>query len=198
MRNPPVILAVLLVLAVSLSGCNAKDWYNQQGTVRFEMAVYADVPADLNTESRIEDFERLRVTLRGGQLRQEAAASSINSPAKSDIYDLVALAKSGDRVRLVEEKVSMRGFSQAVLRLEVIDGLTAAGESIPGCERGETIEDPPCIRYQTGGSYPAVLDPSDFQVPRGGTMTIVMPVGIGYTASVNEYFLFSGVPYAIT
>lgn len=197
MRNPPVILAVLLVLAVSLSGCNAKDWYNQQGTVRLELAVYGDVPAELNTESRIEDFERLRVTLRGGQLRQDAVAGSINSPTMSDILDLVELAKSGDRVVLLEEKVNLRGFSQAVLRLEVLDGITAAGEAIPGCERGATVEEPPCIRYDRAGTYARALDPSEFHVPRGGTMTIVVPVGIGYTASVNEFFLFSGVPYHI-
>lgn len=197
MRNPPVILAVLLVLAVSLSGCNAQDWYNQQGTVRLEMAVYGEIPPELTTQSRIEDFERLRVTLRGGQLRQDAAASSINSPAMSDILDLVALAESGERVLLLEDKVNMRGFSQAVLRLEVLDGITAAGEAIPGCERGATIEEPPCIRYDRAGTYARALDPAEFNVPRGGTMTIVVPVGIGYTASVNEYFLFSGVPYHI-
>lgn len=195
MRSRPLVLAALLVLSMSLAGCSASDWYNQRGTIRVELAVMDTVPEDLNITSRIDDFQQLRITLRGAQVRQELAANPISSPSVADVKDAVAMAKSGERVRLLEEKVSLRGFQQVVVRLEALDGITATGEAIPGCERGVAVEEPPCIRYDRSGAYSRNLVPADFAAPRGGTMTIVLPVGVGFNPQLNEYFIFSGLPY---
>lgn len=202
MASRPMLLTVLVLAAVMLPGCNLKDWYNQQGIVSLEVAFVADEPPkeilDINEgfASRLNDFSTMRVALRGWQMRQEGAANPLPDPPVpadySDIRDVVSLAKGGQRVRVMEEKVSMRGFEAGQFKFEVLDGRTAAGETLLGCVIGvERPENTTCIRYDV--SYARDLNPDDFRVPRGGTMTIVLPMYLSFRA--GEYFWWIGAPY---
>ena len=186
MAGKPVWMALAIVLAVALSGCNLKDWYDQVGTVRVELRV---VGAE---ESDVEQFQSLRLTVRSAQVRQQAAANPLTSAGgEAVIHDLARMARTGERAVLLEERVNLRGFESVGLKIEVIDGVSADGETIPGCEQGVTVQEPPCIRFARQGAYPLTLDPAQFRVPRGGTMVIVFPLAVHYSPQTGEYFVAS-------
>lgn len=178
------MLSLLMVLTVSLAGCNVKDWYDQVGTVRLELQVVGPDGSD------IENLESVRVAIRSAQMRQELAVNpETSTEATAEVLDFATLAQTGERVLLLEKKVTMRGFESLNVKLEVLEALGAAGETIPGCEQGQRIENPPCVRYARDGAYPQLLDPTQFHVPRGGEMTVVLPIAVMYDAASNEYYL---------
>ena len=201
MRSPRVVLVLVLLLSVSLAGCSFRDWYDQKGTARLVVQFHADDPpedmkqanpeADLS--SRLEDFQKLQIIVRSSQLRQLDAANPATSTSReSEILDAVQLAEAGTRVTLIEEKVSMRGFQEAQIKIEVVDGTTASGERLVGCMQGQPVETHPCISFAS--SYPRGINPADFSVPRGGTLDVVFPFYVGFGG--QDYFVFSGAPVA--
>lgn len=202
MRAPRVVLVLALLLSVSLAGCSFRDWYDQKGTARLLIEFRAeDPPADMrqanpdnDLSSRLGDFQRLQLLVRSSQLRQLDAANPYTSSSRdSEILDIVELAKGGTRIGLVEEKVSMRGFQEAQIKIEVVDGTTASGERLVGCQQGQEAPSHPCIAFAP--SYVRGLDPGEFQVPRGGTLDVVFPFYVGFGG--RDYFMFSGVPSAV-
>lgn len=202
MRSPRVVLVLVLLLSVSLAGCSFRDWYDQKGTARLVAEFHADDPpedmkranpeADLS--SRLEDFQKLQIIIRSSQLRQQDAANPITSTSReSEILDVVQLAKGDGRVVLIEDKVSMRGFQEAQLKIEVVDGTTASGERLVGCMQGQPVETHPCISF--AASYPRGINPLEFQVPRGGSLDVIFPLYVGFGG--QDYFVFSGAPIAV-
>lgn len=185
MVRRPFVVALLLVLTVSLAGCSFRDWYNQEGTVTVALrAVDA-------SDSDLESFKSLRIGFHSVQIRQLDSADPVSDVKQPpEAYDLVRLAQTGP-VELLSERTNLRGFISVNVKIEAINGTTADGDELLGCEQGVRVEEPPCIRYAARGNYPLTLDPETFRVPRGGELTVVVPIGVRFDATTNEFFLFS-------
>lgn len=175
----------LLVLTPALAGCNVKDWYNQDGTVRIQMRALS------GDDSLVDNFQSVKVALYGVTLRQRDAVNpeffSFDEPK---IVDLVSLAKEGEEVGISEFKTSLLPTVRVQLKIVVIEAIDAAGVSMEICRKEDTPTRFPCF-YQPPGDD--LLYEKNFAPPRGGTVIVHFPVAVKYAQQqrVAEYFLFA-------
>lgn len=188
----PRALRVLLLVALlpALAGCNFSDWYNQRGTVVVELAPVGP------TGTALSDFQSLKVAIYGVSMKKQGGLEP-NEYTFGDaplVVDLVAHGRAGTRVPLVENKTNLRSFESVTVRLELVEAITAAGRSLPGCHPGQPVESRPCVSTPVNGAYRAERL---FSPPRGGSLTFGFPLAVQYNAPVNEYYI-QIVPDAVT
>lgn len=169
----------------ALAGCNVKDWYNQNGTVRIQLR-------SISGEQSLEDhFQSVKVALYGVTLRQRDAVNPENFAFdEPKIVDVVTLAKEGEEVGITEFKTSLLPTVRVQLKVVVIEAIDAAGVSMQVCRRDDAIERFPCF-YQPPGDNLDYDKP--FAPPRGGMVIVHFPVAVKYAqqGTVSEYFLFA-------
>ena len=180
----PRALRVLLVLALvpSLAGCSFSDWWNLKGTV------YVDLAPQAPGKSSINDFRTLKVAVHGVSLKKAGAVDPYEFSYGTEplIVDMVAAGKAGNRIRMVENKTTLREFESVTVRIEVIDAVDASGKTLPACHPGQPVASRPCVSTPVNGAYRIERD---FSPPRGGTATFVFPLAVHYSQDSNEYFI---------
>lgn len=169
----------------ALAGCNLKDWYDQNGTVRIQLRSIS------GEHSMEEQFQSVKVALYGVTLRQRDAVNPQNFAFDGPkLVDLVALAKEGEEVGITEFKTSLLPTVRVQLKIVVIEAIDAGGVSMQVCRKEDKVARFPCF-YQPPGDDLNYDKP--FAPPRGGTVIVHFPVAIKYAQQgrVSEYFLFA-------
>lgn len=184
---PPrrALLLALLVLMPAFAGCNVKDWYDQNGTVRIQMRSLS------GDQSMVDHFQSVKVALYGVTLRQRDAVNpEFFSFEEPKIVDLVTLAKEGEEVGITEFKTSLLPTVRVQLKIVVFEAVDAAGVSMEICRESDTPTRFPCF-YQPPGDD--LLYEKPFSPPRGGAVIVHFPVAVKYAQQgrVSEYFLFA-------
>lgn len=182
-RRQAFALFVVLMMPF-FAGCNVKDWYNQNGTVRIELEV---LPA---SESRIGEFSSLRVAIYGVSLRQtDAEPKHFGFEPDPVIVDLVQVAKDDERVPLTEFKTNLRATDRVAVRLVTLEAITAAGESLQVCRIGDSVDRFPCF-YQPNNTA-LLFEDRPFSPPRGGEVVVGFPVGVAFAQQgrATQYYL---------
>lgn len=186
MRTRRALLFILLVLTPALAGCNVKDWYNQNGTVRIQL----EFPLDGST---INEFRMVNAAVYGVSLRQTDTADPDHfTYPEGDplVVNLVEKAKTGESVVITEFKTNLRATDRVAVRIAVYEAVTAAGESLEICRLGQAPTKYPCF-YQPDNT--ALQYDKPFAPPRGGLVVVHFPVAVKYAQlqRASEYFLFA-------
>jgi hypothetical protein len=187
-RRLPV-LALVLALSVSLSGCNARDWWDLKGTYHVELAPIAD-------NSAMGDFQKLTIAVYGVSLKQEGEINPHHFTFSPEplFVDMVDLANKGERQPLAQMKSVIRPVTSVTIRIAVAEAIDASGKSLPPCFPGEPVESRPCVSTPKNGAY--LIDTIPFSPPRGGSVTFGFPLLIQYAPQANEYFIQTDDPLA--
>lgn len=170
-----------------MAGCNVKDWYNKNGTVRLQLDIQ-----DAQTSS-LDSFRSVMVAIYGASIKQ--AGDALNPPQDftfgSDplIVDIVQKGKAREVIPLAEFKTNLRATERVLVRIVVFEAIDAAGAPMEVCRVTDTPEKFPCF-YQPAGDA-LLYEEKDFSPPRGGTVIVHFPIAIKYAQQgrVAEYFL---------
>lgn len=179
------LLLALLALTPALAGCNAKDWYNQQGTVSVELVSLG------GAETSIDNFRSIRVALYGVSIKQVGAVNTkeFSFGDQPPIVDLVELAKTGETVPLAEFKFNLRAIESVTVYINILEAVDAAGNSMQICRPEDTVEKWPCFFMPSNGAFR--YDQKSFSPPRGGSIEVGFPLEVLYATqgSKSQYFL---------
>ena len=171
----------------AMAGCNVQDWYNKKGDVNLVLTPLAD------ENSLVDQFKSVKVALYGVTLRQRGAINPANfGYDEPKIIDLVPMAREGEELTVTKFTTSLLPTVRVFLKLVVIEAIDAAGTSLMVCRPVDTPERFPCF-YQPADDVFEPVDLSPFSPPRGGTVTVHIPIAVKYAQQgrVSEYFLFS-------
>lgn len=181
------LFAVVLLLPVALSGCNVRDWYNQEGYVAIDLAV------DSGRNTTIDHFRSLKAALYGVTLAQADTvdAKHFTFGDQPLIIDLVEQAKKDDPIRLTEFKTNMRATSRVAVRIVVFEAIDAAGNPMEICRIDTEVEKFPCFFQPDNAAL--IYDEKSFSPPRGGEITVGFPVAVKFATKgrAAEYFLYA-------
>lgn len=171
----------------AFAGCNVKDWYNQNGTIRFQLEILG------NSSSMVNEFQSVKVALYGVSLRQRDALNPLHFTFGTEprVIDLVTYAKEGEEIPVTEFKSNMVPVVSVQLKVVVIEAITASGENIAVCRLADRPEKFPCFYQPDDDSLRYEEKP--FAPPRGGEVTVHFPVAIKYATRglASQYFLFA-------
>lgn len=180
----PRALRVLLVLALvpALAGCSFTDWYKQRGTVYVQLAPQGPAGTALG------DFQKLTVAVYGVSMKKVGTVEpyEFSFGASPLVVDLVQHGRAGTTIPMVENKTNLRAFESVTVRIDVVEAVTASGATIPGCHPGQPVASRPCVSTPVNGAYRAERQ---FSPPRGGEATFLFPLGVQFSANVNEYYI---------
>lgn len=178
-------LALLIVLVMpALAGCNVKDWYNQNGTVRIELEVLDAA------ESAIGDLRSVKAAIYGVSLRQiNAQPKHFAFEPEPLVVDLAETARADERVPLAEFKTNLLATERVAVRLVVFEAIDASGKNLEICRLDTEVEQFPCF-YQPDNSA-LLYEDRPFSPPRGGEVVVGFPVAVRFAQQRNaaEYYL---------
>lgn len=180
-----VLLFLVLATLPALAGCSIRNWYNQEGLVTVELAPQPAKNSSLN------DFTRVRVAIFGVTVRQVDSANPKVYTFGDDprVVDLVAAGRAQERVPLAQFKTNLRATSDVVVRMEVVEVVDAAGETMATCKLADEVEKFPCFFVPDNGAY--TYNQKPFAPPRGGEVVVGFPIAIKFAQQgrVSEYYL---------
>lgn len=186
-QRKAVLFAVVLLLPVALSGCNVRDWYNQEGYVAIDFVV------DSGQNTTIDHFRSIKAAIYGVSLRQldSVEEKHFTYGEQPLIVDLVEKAKEDEPIRLTEFKTNMRATSRVGVRLVVFEAIDAAGNTMEICRIDTQVEKFPCF-FQPDNAF-LIYDEKTFSPPRGGEITVGFPVAVKFATKgrAAEYFLYA-------
>lgn len=168
----------------AFAGCNVKDWYNQNGTVRIELEVLDA------TETAIGDMRSVKVAIYGVSLRQvNAQPKHFAFEPEPLIVDLVETMKADERIPLTEFKTNLLATERVAVRLVVFEAIDAAGKNLEICRLDSEVETFPCF-YQPDNSA-LLYEDRPFAPPRGGEVVVGFPVAVRFAQEgrASEYYL---------
>lgn len=175
------------MLPVALSGCNVRDWYNQEGWVAIDLVV------DSGRNTTIDQFRSIKAALYGVSLAQADVADQKHFTYGEQplILDLVEKARKEERVRLTEFKTNLRQTERVAVRMVVFEAIDAAGNPMPICRLNQDVEKFPCF-YQPDNAA-LLYDEKSFSPPRGGEIVVGFPIAVQFATQgrAAEYFLYA-------
>lgn len=179
----PLLLATMVVATSALAGCNLRDWWDIQGTIK--VTIVPQGP----TNTSLDDFKTLKIALYGVSLKQTGNIDTMEFSYGDDplIIDMVARGRAGESVQVAETKASLRAIESVTIHIEVVDAVDAAGKSLPACHPGEPVASRPCVSTPKNGAYR--LTEVSFSPPRGGEVTYGFPLAVLLNPRANEYFI---------
>lgn len=181
-RALPILLVLLLP---AFAGCNAKDWYNQMGTVQVDLAPQGATNTSLN------EFRTIKVAIYGVTVKQYLAADAkqFSFGANPLVIDLVEKGRAGERVTLAEFKVNLRAVESVTVHLDVVEAVDAGGESLQICRLQDTVEKWPCFFMPDNNAFR--YDEKSFSPPRGGEAVVAFPLAVKYATQGRkaQYYL---------
>lgn len=186
-----VLVALLVLLLPAMAGCNARDWWDVQGTL--QIGVTAIDPDESSIEGyrpALSEFSALRIAIVGVSLKQAGELNPRHFLFEEEplVVDLVDLESRGAVVPLVEEKVNLRAIESVTLTIAGIEAKTAAGADLPFCYPGQKGVEKPCVSMPASGTYRHNEVP--FSPPRGGSVEFAMALEVLYSPQANEYVIF--------
>jgi len=166
-------LAIALVLALLLPGCNYITWYKQEGFVNVNLHMIG--PQDTS----LGDFRELQVALKGVTINQYLVLQphfySFGDQPK--VLDLVAAGTKGQVIPLVSHtNMSVRAIESITLTMEVIKATDAAGKDVPVCHDGDQVTQFPCFFAPDNDAYRH--QDRNIALQRGGTITVNFPLAV--------------------
>ena len=186
-RRTVLVLSTLLFTPV-LAGCSIADWYNQNGTVRIELAIQGP------EGSAIDELRSVKVAIYGISLKQVNAqpihfAFEEGGEPQPLLVDLVEEQKGDARVPLTEFKTNLLATERVAIRIVTFEAISAAGESLEICNLEDEVERFPCF-YQPANSA-LLYEERPFAPPRGGEVVVGFPVAVAFAqqGSASEYYL---------
>ena len=186
-----LLFAILLVMP-AFAGCDVKDWYNQNGTVRVQLEIQGA------KGNHLDEFRSIKAAIYGVMLKQSGESLNLKQftfGTDPKIIDIVESGKKAESIGLTEFKTNLRATDRVAIRMAVFEAIDAAGNSMQVCKQTDTPDHFPCF-YQPDDdllSFQADVEQKSFAPPRGGTVIVHFPLAVKYAQQgrVAEYFLFA-------
>ena len=180
----PFLLA-LVVLTAFMAGCDARDFYNQNGTFHIHL-----VPQGPENSS-LTDFRTLNLAIYGVTVRQVLSANpkEFSFGETPLVVNFIEAGLAGERIPLASGKQNLRAVESVTIRLDVVEATDAQGKDIPVCYEGRPVPSFPCFFMPSNNAF--TLGEPQFAPPRGGTVTFGFPLAVKTAVQdgKTEYYL---------
>jgi hypothetical protein len=176
-----------LTLAPLFSGCSFADFYNQRGEVNVELVPIGP------TNTSLAEFRSIKIAIYGVTVEQFLVIDrkQFSFAQQPLVIDLVEKGTRGETVPLVQNiQETIRPIDNVTLHLDVLSAIDAQGKPMPVCHEEDQTTSFPCFFVTQERAYP--LGGRNFAVPRGGTLTLGVPLAVQQfgTGTQIEYSLF--------